>query len=471
MSPFIINGLGFNNYGAWLLATSFAGYLEFLDLGFSTAAVRSYSRAIGTNNTGQLRGLFEFLQKHYLRLGVAVIGLGGLLLLGALSFNPGLAVPSVTLMTALLIVLNGIVFSFRARATLLKARLEYGKIIGTGLARLLVFTGVVVWWGEEGVTLWKLIGLQVMLQILEQVAVYFWAGPLVPKASGAEFSKQDRSIFLSFAKDVALSGVTTALRHRIDVQLLGWYVSMASISHYSIGSRLPSLFFDMVNSVFGGHLMAGFTQMVATNDPARVQNALFRMLRLSGVAAVTGGTGICVFGPVFIECWLGTHLAATTPVLQMLTLGAAVTALHYPVISFLGAINAWGTVVRMSVISAALNFICSWILVQQMGTMGVVWGTFGEQLAWSLLLWPVMIAKETDIPLWKYVRVVFFESALPLTLTTVPLCLALRHWMQPDSFLDLALCTSVVGVHAAAACCVLDVETRDLVMRKLGIRK
>lgn len=441
ISPVIIHGLGVENYGTWILAVSIAGYCELMDLGFSLAAVRYYSRAIGANDVTVLSGLFQYLRRHYRRLGGVLVLLGAGFAGFELVTTQQMAAPSVWMIVAVLAISNGVSFWLRPHATLLKARLEYGKIIGTGIVRLLLFT-VIIWvWRSQGFSLWTILGLQGSLQVLEQLTLYAWARRLVPKfAVSASLSREDRSGFLRFAGQVAVGGLTTVLRQRVDTQLLGWYSTLASISHYSIGSRLPLLFFDFLSSIFGGHLMAGFSQLAARGDTANLHNTLFRMLRFSAFAAAMGGCGIYVFGPTFVEVWLGPHFVASYPVLRMLTLGMIATAMHFPVFPFLGAINAYGIAVRISLITSAMNFLCSLILVQRLGLIGVVWGTLIEQLVWGLILWPMIVAREASIPFWDYIQIVFVKAMIPFVAVGLALMWSLKVFGQPNSYFDLAVC-------------------------------
>jgi|GEM_PF-6023842 len=447
VSPVIIHGLGVEGYGEWLLAVSFAGYLEMLDLGFSLAAVRFYSKAIGASDQETLASLFSHLRRHYRTLGsvLFIAGLGGGV--GCAVLGGG----NVMLMVCILAVANGLVFWNRAHATMLKARMEYGKVIGAGMLRLMLFSGFMLWMARQGMTAWTVLGAHVALQLFEQFLLHAWAAPFVPKATAPPLSPPLRRDFRQFSFHVAVSGVTQMFRQRLDAQLLGAYSSMASVSHYSVAARLPQMFFDMLNALFGGHVMAGFSQMAARPGHENPHRALFSMLRFSAAIAVAGAAGMWVFGPVFLDIWVGDEFKPSHAALQWLAASSALTAMHSPLFSYFGAINAYGKVMKFSMVTSMANFATSLFLVQRMGLMGVIWGTVVENILWGVFLWPLLAKREAKLPLKRYLRVVFVESAIPIAGIAVAACRFLRGWLNPVTYWDLTLCGLGVGVVTGTA--------------------
>lgn len=452
ISPIMIHGLGLDGYGVWVLAVSIAGYVDLLDFGFGLAAVRFYSRAIGAGDPENLSAFFDHLRRHYNRLGNLILCASLAICAYAFATHDGGPLLSMWMIVGVLAVISGVVFRFRAHAALLKARLEYGKVIGTGLLRLLVFSSAVFAWGTHGLTIGRLLLLQAGLQLVEQLTLYAWARRLVPKGDVVhQLPPKEKSDFVRLASQYALGHLAIALRQRVDTQLLGAYTSLPIVSQYAVGVRLPTLFFDMINALFGGHLMAGLSQLAARNDLERLRTTLFKALQLSTAAAVLGGTGLAIFGPTFIDCWLGSDFGPAHQVLQALVIGMAVVAAQYPAFAFLSAVNAFGKVVTVSLVTATANFICSFVLVQKIGLMGVVWSTVGEYALQGLLFWPLLTARAAQVPIFTYYRVLGLQTAVPLLATAVPIGMAVKAYFVPQSYVDLIQCAAVMGVYAAAA--------------------
>ncbi|MBE7497027.1 MAG: oligosaccharide flippase family protein [Verrucomicrobiaceae bacterium] len=446
ISPVIIHALGVEGYGEWMLAVSFAGYFEMLDLGFSLAAVRFYSKAIGAADHQMLASLFGDLRRHYRRLGslLLITGLGGAA--ACVVFGGG----NVMVMVCVLALANGVVFWNRAHAAMLKARMEYGKVLGAGMLRLVLFSGFMLLMAGHGMTAWTVLGGHVALQLGEQCLLHAWAAPFVPKTTAPRLSPPLRRDVRRFSFDVAVGGLTQMLRQRVDTQILAGYSSMASVSHYLVAARLPLMFFDMLNGLFGGHVMAGFSQMAASSGQDRQHEALFRMLRISAAIAVVGAVGMWVFGPVFLGIWVGDQFEPSHEALQWLAASSALTAMHCPLFSYFGAINAYGKVVKVSMVTSLANFITSLLLVQRMGLMGVVWGTVIENVLWGAFLWPVLARTEAGFPLCRYLRVVLVESAIPFTALAAATSWLMREWLNPASYWQLIQCG--LGIAVVVSC-------------------
>src|ERR1700730_13900511 len=74
LMPFIVHHLGDRIYGFWALAASFIGYYSLLDFGLSSAVSQYMSIAIGRNDEGECRQVFNTaLRINFLLAGVALV--------------------------------------------------------------------------------------------------------------------------------------------------------------------------------------------------------------------------------------------------------------------------------------------------------------------------------------------------------------------------------------------------------------
>jgi O-antigen/teichoic acid export membrane protein len=235
-----------------------------------------------------------------------------------------------------------------------------------------------------------------------------------------------------------LGGMIEMFRQRLDIQLLGGFSTLTSVTQYGVGTRLPMQFFDFLNALFGGHLMAGLSQIVAKGEMHRANEAVFRMIKLSAFITVTGCSMIGVFGESFLECWLGPGYETAATAMLWITIAMGLNQMHSPLFSLLGAQNAYDQVIYKCLATSILNFIVSLVLVQWFGLMGVVWGTVLEYVLWGLLLWPRVGAHQMGVSVSMYWGRIFGQSVAPSALAAIPISLMVAHWIAPDSFVKLA---------------------------------
>lgn len=462
ISPVIINGLGMEGYGLWVLAVSIAAYADLLDMGQSLSAVRFYSQAIGRHDDSLLGGFYYFLRRRYVRTAVFICACGLAVTCAGL-FQPGeTSTPNLGEATGILLITAGVCFPFRAPAAILKARLAYTRITGVGLARLLVFSALILWLGTDRLSVGRMLALQCTLQVLEQLTLFLFARRLTPakRPQGYDLPVDEQRAFITLARQYATGYVAITFRSRFDTPLLGGYAGLPAVSQYSVGLRFPTLFADLVNAAFGGHLMAAFSQAAARGGGQAVLPMLFKTLRWSSLVSMLGAAMIFSFGPAFLRCWLGTGFEPAEGVLQALIVGNGLLAAQYPVFAFLSAINAYGTYVKISITTALFNLALSWILVQHLGLMGVVWATTLESLIQALALVPWLAATAAQIPLAEYFQQVFWRHLLPFTALFFSFCLAVSSWVKPHTYFQLAGCAAAAGsVGVMVAWCFL--LTRD----------
>jgi peptidoglycan biosynthesis protein MviN/MurJ (putative lipid II flippase) len=155
--------------------------------------------------------------------------------------------------------------------------------------------------------------------------------------------------------------------------------------------------------------------------------------------------------------------------MRWMAVGSALTGLHYPLFSYLGAIDGYRVVVRLAMITAVLNFIASLMLVQRMGLMGVVWGTVVENAIWGLFLWPWMAKEVAGLSLKRYVKTVYFGSALPFAVIAAASSWFLFTKFHPSTYGQLLLCGLGTGAVMAMAAwfLLLDPEGRSRLRRGL----
>lgn len=470
VSPWIIGGLGVRDYGLWVLVAAWAGWFQLLDLGMANAAARQFSRAVSCGEEGELAMVWREVRSHYRRTAAVVLVLTWLAAGVLWTMRERGPHADAWWLFALLGTGQSALFWQRAHMALLKGHLRYGPLLLAGCARTLAH-GLVVWaLYPAHLTLGSLIAAHLALQGLEQVALWRSAVRLVPGERDGQRLKPERrkEMRADAMKNVTLM-VAQFFRDRIDTQLLASYVSLQAVSHYAVGVRLPNLFMDLCNALFGGHLLSGFAAAAARHEAAGLLERLLAALRLSGCVGLSAGLGLFLLGPAFLVRWLGPEFEAAGPVVCLLAPGVALAMMQYPAMSFLAGVNRHGLLAAGYVTLAALNLAASWWLVRRIGLTGVVWATTLDLALQALVLMPWLAARALPIDPLRYLwRTVLLPVAV-FAATALPLAWGWTSLLDLSGYTGLATGAGGLAVVCAGVgwCLVLRSEDRAFVRGRL----
>ena len=412
-SPYIITTLGTAEYGFWVILISLVGYLDLLDLGLSPTGIRYLSRSF--SNTGpDTAVLFRHIQRAYRRsAGVA-------LLIGvvAVAVAPYLLDDAAQSRTAQWVLgaggcITALGYWIRARSVWLKARVLYHRLIVAGIVRLVFGTTITLLllragWGIQGMLWGWTVGMVSELSLIVALS----RGECPKSRDAGEIEPAERAEMRRFGGKMILWSLAGLMRERVDTQVLGAHLGSPAAAQYAVGTRLTTIFTDLMNAVFGSHFLAAFSQLHGRGNGSGPVEALKASLRFSVPLGLAAGLSLWVLGPSFIEWWLGEGFEQSHAVIHILALPLALSLAQQPLGTFLGALDQHGNMVRIALWGGAINLLGSLVLVTVMGFEGVEIATACELLVTSLFLWPTLVARGGFMPLAAYLRLLLRPLAL-----------------------------------------------------------
>lgn len=447
ISPFLINQLGKETYGFWVVMVSVIGYLDLLDLGLSQTALRYLSRSLEQKSAdGSTGNYFTYFGRLYLRIGI-----GSLLLtiLGAWSVPWFVDDPETIRQARLVLLLTGVplslAFFFRVHRTLIRSHVLYGRTIAAGLLRTVVYTAGILIFIPRDPQVTTLAIIWSAGIVTEQIILVWWARDLVPARGDIRpLPAAERREVRHFAGKMIGWSIASFLRGRIDSQILAAYVSTTAVTHYSVGSRFIQMFTDVVNAIFGGHFLAGFARVHARDGQAGAVDLFLSTLRACAPLALVAGTAIFFLGPPFIDRWLGEGFEESHLVIRILAIPTTFMLMQYPLGSFLGSQNRHGAMAAVSFAGGLLNLVASLILVRYLGFSGVIVSTAAELSLTALVLWPAIARTKGRVPLLAYSRALFLPVLI--LLPAIVAGGALVHFVRPTTFPTLIACGAGMGL-------------------------
>ena len=221
------------------------------------------------------------------------------------------------------------------------------------------------------------------------------------------------------------------MKGRVDPLLVGSLVGVAMVPIYSIGVRLLSIFNDLMDGLFGSHLMVAMSRVEGRDGPELLRERLLESTKISAVFTTFVGGSLAIFSGPFLTRWVGPQFADSYTVLLILIFPYVLFLSQYPSFSALHAL-AKNKFIMISAWAAALfNLLLSVLLGVTIGFFGIIWATFIEMVLLYGFVFPWGVSRATGIPIGDYYATIAFNSLK----TMIPLALfylLARDLLLPD---------------------------------------
>jgi O-antigen/teichoic acid export membrane protein len=328
--PITVRGLGPTEYGLLALTASLTGYLGLMEMGLSSAILRSLSYHRALNEGRPMLGVVKFALKWFGLTGLV----GGTFLIVAAPWlaTSVLKLPHDLLPTAVVVIrLTGVNFFLAfisiTISTIPASFLRYdisatmGVIWGTTAS---VGPAVIV---TLGYGLVAIVGFLIVMSLLGIVvntiiAIRLFHG--VELSAGPAW-KEIRRKTLSFAGIVALNSLGNTVSTQTNRLVLGYASGVATVSYYQVSYTLAARVSDLLTAV-ARVLFPTASAMFARGDLLGVQRLYMRTSRLFFLVNFSGSVGLCVFAYPLLKYWVGDSYAREGA--AALTLFAVGQALH-----------------------------------------------------------------------------------------------------------------------------------------------
>lgn len=448
LTPVLLKSLGTDGYGTWLLGMSFVGYLLLADMGMSFSVTRFLAMVLGAKDRQKETAVLATTTVFYRRAGVVVAVLSVLAVFvipyagwsGETARNLQWAVGVCGLTTSFRLAL-------RLSMVLLRAHVRYDLIAWASLARTCVqtpamYVAVLKGYGVPGVALCYAVG-DCLEFCLQQIFSRKLPKPPEESVLPEEATKVRRELFVN-ARAIVLTIVGENLRLGINPFIINRLHGLEQVSVYSIGLRLITLLEDLVNALFGGQLLAAFSQLHGSSDKGQLVRSFER------VSCITSGFSFCAMlgatwaAPFFLQRWLGPGMEGAYQVMLILSLPYALRFSHYPAHNLLYALGKAEWMVAMVVGGGAVTLGLGIFAGIHWGLQGLIGAVAVVMMVERLLVIPSLLRAGAGIPLSSYLgRCLFFPALKAMLFPAV--YMALTHRYLEADYLRLLLLGSGFG--------------------------
>jgi O-antigen/teichoic acid export membrane protein len=415
LTPFMIHRLGALQYGLWILAGSFADYYGILDLGVRSAVFRFIARAWAANDRKKLDETFATSMAMCVSVSVFIVVLSVLLapvLPHLLRFDSasGRMFPAVLIFLASSVAVTLPARLFGTYLTAL-ARWDLYNIAGLTSTILRAIMIVVALSTGGGVLAVAIITASVaLLSLTLHWCLVRRIDPALSYGFRLATRRTAREI-MGFSFHSSLLSVGDSLRFYSDSLVIARFLSVASVTPFSIPAKLMEYFKQIVVAA-GGPLLGRFTEFDGREDPVGQRHFFLRSTRVCALLSLFMGVLFVVDGKAFLRLWVGPELSFSYSILMVLLVGYVLALAQYPSLLILIARAEHRQIAAWNLVEGVANLILSVVWAQNYGLMGVAMGTAVPMVLSKIFIQPLYACRAAGISIGTYAKESLLKPAI-----------------------------------------------------------
>lgn len=432
--PMIINLLGNNWYGIWVIVGTFMGYFGIIDFGLSSATTRYLALHWTEKKESEIGKTITTSFVGFCMLSVIVIILSLIAIWVAPEFLDDKSFAPVLRVVLLILAIDmAMTFPISVYQAVLVVQMRNDLVAIVKMIQAVIRLALVIWIVQSEGTIVHIALMTLGLNILMRVFLVIAANGYLPDniLRAKYFCKQSLKEYIHFGKFTFLGQIGDLVRFRMDVMVIAGFMGSALVVPYEIALQLLRISSEAASNVIAG-TQPVFTKYFSEGRIDQIQEKLLFLTRVNaGVATILSCSLILIAQPLIV-IWVGPeYLSAFGPFLILAAL-APLGIGQNAAIQIFYAMSKHKYYAYINICEAAANLILSLFLVQKYGIVGVALGTAIPFLVSKSIFVPYYICKFTDISLGDYYLNLFKPVGLILAIEAV--CLGLIFYYHIDNF-------------------------------------
>jgi O-antigen/teichoic acid export membrane protein len=379
LAPLVVSSLGSVYYGVWSLLMQFTGYLWLFDFGVRESVIKYVAQYEASGERDKL--------EITVRTAIAVYSLVTLVAMLAVAvmvaalphvFN----IPPDAVSTAR-------IAAFVTGTTVAQSFLTnvfVGVLMGLQRIYLVSRMGIVFSLARAAGTYllltngFGLVGLSLLhlaLSLANAGLVVHYCRHYLPDLPLAPTRPERPEVvkLFNYGKYVLLANVGDKIVFATDALVIGAFLPIAALTPYAIAGTLIQNMRQVVMAM--AQIFNPLTSSLRAEGGARVVQPV---LQSGARAAMTIGVPICIgfitLGERFVSLWMGDeHAAMAGRVMTVLSAGYLVGLPYYTISGVLYGLGEHRVVAVLRIVEGAINLLCSIVLINLVGLVGVAIGT------------------------------------------------------------------------------------------------
>jgi len=463
MTPYIIDTIGLDDYGLWILVYAAIGLINLSDMGFATAAVKFIAEQEGSNNYARRNALLGSLLIAYLIIGLICSGL--VLGLDAAQWIPGGATGSAA-QSSNLFVLLGLTTAICLTFSVFRAALiASGQQTALNLLTLIVMvaqaalTYVLLEQGAGimGIALANCFGLlsQALLTLPLCARLLPQFRPMLTKSWRADLGPIAKFSCWAFIANGAFMLIL-----RIDPFIVEAMLSLQAVALLGIALKIAEQIL-LFNKQFSNALMPLIAQQHGRGEQAGPAQLFKLGTKYLLAFAVPFTLLTAVSAESLIHAWVGPRMTPAAPTLMVLCVAALLSTMQLNAANVLGMTGQARHVALIMLGSVVTKVFVTINLFPSVGIVGCAVGTLVGALLFECLgnlHKACQLTRQSLLTFFKQAIAPGIISSLPFVATSYQFNIAGEHLL---SFPALLLINGIAGVASLVTFYVFFVKTAE----------
>ncbi|MCA9000734.1 MAG: oligosaccharide flippase family protein [Planctomycetes bacterium] len=441
--PFVANTLSLELYGSWEVIVNFTGPMQLLALGIPMATVRHITAAIAEGKPEEAERVIGTSMTLSLLLGLVALALGSIVYQFASqailtsdrwSLTPADLKDTQQALLAMLL-LVGSSFALRLPYAIFDAHHDFvvrNLIQGAGFLLRFALTLVALSWKPSTTVLAGVLITVAICEFLVATRVSSKRHRPLRVRPGRPDGPLVKKLF-AFGIFAFLINMGSVLAFQIDATVIGLFLEPEHVVEYALGNKIFEQFITLVLAI-GMVAMPMATDLWSRKDPKGVTTVFLKWSKISTSLVLLVGGYLIVFGPEFLEVWLGESYTPQVGVVMQILMASfffflPMRGVALPVLMGIGKTRGPGYGLLAMGLS---NLAISLFLVQHYGILGVAFGTVIPNVIFSVFfLW--WTCKHLELSMDAYLKYVVQKSIFG-ALPAVAFLLIVRRWVETPNW-------------------------------------
>lgn len=378
LTRFILQHLGSNLYGMWVLVGSLTAYGSLFDFGIAAAITKYVAEFRARREPELARSLIATALCLYTGLGLAVVLLSAVMaplfprLFGIAPYQQATAV--------WLVLLSGIGVGLSipcaAPAAVLRGLQRFDiinmlSVVGTLLSAAATVAMLFAGGGVVGLAI-----VGIIVTVLMQIPAIWCIQRLAPDMPlgwrGAD-ARLVRTV-ATFSSSLFLIHLGGQLETKTDEIVIGRFLPLSFVTPYNIARRVSALPLALTEQ-FLSLLLPLASSMYAEKDHTRIRSLYIVSTRLTLAMFIPMGLSLVVLAKPILTLWVGEEYSAYSHLVLILTIASLIDTSQWPAGIILQGMARHKPLALLSLASGFGNLALSVVLILLLGLTGVALGT------------------------------------------------------------------------------------------------
>jgi len=387
--PVIINIVGTDRYGFWVVLFAFVDYFSIMDLGFGAATVKYTADCYARKDIFGIGQILNTTLSFYILL-IPLITIPVIFSSSIIQFFQITAANS----NEALFVLRGIliIFAFSLLTSAFRniliglQRMDIQNLCEVATTILYAAGTVVVLksgWGLKGLIV--LIGVLRLVLVASHAICVFYVIPGIWEGL-IHFNSKMFNAFFKYGIKLQLTSVAGLFNFQLDKLLIGHFLRIDLVTFYDLGSKI-AMFIRDLPLVFLKTLIPASAELSTLNDRERLETMYISGSRYITMMAAPAACFLGAAAPLIFILWMGVgDYSDAVLALRFLAFGYFFSIITGVITSMGRGIGVLSYEMYSSSLISVSNLGLSLVLIIKMGYIGALIGTSATMVGGNLVL-------------------------------------------------------------------------------------